>query len=87
MHHHTENYGIFGISSLLSLIKQQMIYIDDGLMVVFSQYTAQIAEGRDFPDTLLTGMIVFKSWDHLYTFIGVPESRPPPEQMLGGLID
>ena len=33
---------------------------------------------------VLTGMIVFNSWDHLYTFIGVPESRPPPEQMFGG---
>ena len=32
---------------------------------------------------VLTGMIVFNSWEHLYTFIGVPESRPPPEQMLG----
>ena len=35
---------------------------------------------------VLTNMFVFNSWDHLYTFIGVPESRPPPEQMLGGLI-
>jgi hypothetical protein len=33
---------------------------------------------------VLAGMIVFNSWEHLYTFIGVPESRPPPEQMLGG---
>ena len=36
---------------------------------------------------VLTNMFVFNSWEHLYTFIGVPESRPPPEQMLGGLID
>ncbi len=33
---------------------------------------------------VLTGMMVFNSWEHLYTFIGVPESRPPPEQMFGG---
>jgi hypothetical protein len=35
---------------------------------------------------VLTNMFVFNSWDHLYTFIGVPESRPPPEKMLGWLI-
>lgn len=35
---------------------------------------------------VLTGMFVFNSWHHLYTFIGVPESRPPPEEIVGGLI-
>lgn len=34
---------------------------------------------------VLTGMVVFKSWHHLYTFIGVPESRPPPGEIAGGV--
>lgn len=33
---------------------------------------------------VLTGMVVFNSWHHLYTFIGVPESRPPPGEVVGG---
>ena len=33
---------------------------------------------------VLTEMLVFNSWQHLYTFIGVPESRPPPEEMPWG---
>lgn len=27
---------------------------------------------------VLTEMLVFESWVHLYTFIGDPYSRPPP---------
>lgn len=35
---------------------------------------------------VLTGMMAFNSWEHLYTFIGVPESRPPLELMFGGYL-